>query len=73
MQIRTYQLHAHWTDEMSEDVTQNHAQCIKIFKFKHLAVQNFERQNRGLIFSQCGGQFEHHEKLRRQRRGCVEA
>lgn len=32
MQIRTYQLHAYWTDEMSEDVTQNHAQCIKIFK-----------------------------------------
>ena len=41
-------------DKMSEDVTQNHAQCIKILKFKRLAVQNFERQNRDLIFNQCG-------------------
>ena len=51
-------------DKMSEDVTQNHAQCIKIWKFKRLAVQNFERQNRDLIFNQCGRQLEHHDRLK---------
>ena len=49
---------------MSEDVTQNRAQCIKILKFKRLAVQNFERQNRDLIFNQCGRQLEHHDRLK---------
>ena len=51
-------------DKMSEDVTQNHAQCIKILKFKRLAVQNFERQNRDLIFNQCRRQLEHHDCLK---------
>lgn len=51
-------------DKMSEDVTQNHAQCIEILKFKRLAVQNFERQNRDLIFNQCGRQLEHHDRLK---------
>ena len=51
-------------DKMSEDVTQNHAQCIKILKFKRLAVQNFEHQNRDLIFNQCGRQLEHHDRLK---------
>ena len=51
-------------DKMSEDVTQNHAQCIKILKFKRLAVQNFERQNRDLIFNQWGWQLERHDRLK---------
>lgn len=46
-------------DKMSEDVTQNHAQCTEILKFKRLAVPESRSD-----FYQCSRQLEHHDRLK---------